>query len=226
MDTKDTLRTLLIGFFNLLRRVFLPHFAAAMGLWLLTCFVIFRFMLAPLSSYPALKTGLCAVVAVGLGAVLFLYGFLSACVCAVRIGSSAWEDFLDMQFARVQDVLATRINDINQSIPKEQARVLVSGSVRDVFSPLKNTAGNSLVRGGSRVLLGMMTLATRAVMVRKIVQVSGRTVQLGKLFAGRATLVGAIVLNLHFLAVVLLGALYAAGLALLGLDFALVFWLQ
>jgi len=226
MDTKDALRTLTGGFFQLLQRVFLPHFAAAFGLWLVTCFVVFRYVIAPFITYPALKTGVGVAVSLALGALIFAYGFLTACVCAVRIGSSAWEDFLDAQFARVQEVLGAKVNDMDEGISKEQARILVSGSVRDVFAPLKSASPSSLVRGVSALLLGMMSLATRSVLISKVLKVSGRSVRLSKVFAGRATLVGAIVLNLHFLAVVLLGALYLAGLIVLGVDFAVVFWLQ
>lgn len=219
-------RAVLGGLVQLLQKVFLPHFAATLGMWLLTAFVVFRFVLDPLSSYPALKTGLGLVFALISGVLIFTYGFITACVCAVRIGSSAWEDFLDAQFARVQEVLGSKVANMDESISKDQARVLVSGSVRDVYATFKQKNKNSLVAGMSAIVLGLMTLATRSVLVSKILKVSGRTVQLSKLFAGRATLVGAIVLNLHFFAVVLLGLLYLAGLALIGVDFLIVFWLQ
>ena len=227
VDTNPSaFRTLLGGLVQLLQKVFLPHFAAALGMWLLTAFVVFRFLLDPLSAYPALKTGLGIIFGILSGVLLFGYGFITACVCAIRIGGAAWEDFLDAQFGRVQQVLGTKVADMDESISKDQARVLVSGSVRDVFAPFKQKSKNSLVGGLSAIVLGLMTLATRSVLISKIVKVSGRTVRLSKLFAGRATLVGAIVLNLHFFAVLLQGALYLAGLALIFTDFLIVFWLQ
>ena len=227
MDTNaSAFRSLLGGLLQLLQKVFLPHFVAALGMWLLTLFVILRYILSPLSAYPNLKMAIGVGSAVGLGFLIFVYAFVTAGVCAVRIGSASWEDFLEAQFDRVREVLGQKVADMDESLSKDQARLLVSGSVRDVFSPLKRTGQHSFIGWLGALVLGLMTLATRSVLLSKMLKVSGRTVQLSKLFAGRATLVGAIVLNLHFFAVLLLALLYLVGLAVLLADFLMVFWLQ
>ena len=227
MDTNySVFRTILSGLIQLLRQVFLPHFVAALGLWLLTAFVIFRYLLTPLAPYPALKTTLGIIATVILGALIFWYGFITACVCAIRIASSAWESFLDAQFARVEELISGKVANMDERISKEQARILVSGSVRDVFAPFKQKNKNSLVSAVTSVLVGFMTLATRSVLLRKIVKMSGKTVQLSKIFAGRALLVGAIVLNLHFFALLAQGILYLIGALVLLADFLIVFLFQ
>ena len=66
----------------------------------------------------------------------------------------------------------------------------------------------------------------RSVLLSRLVKISGQTVQLGKLFAGRATLVGAIFLNLRLFSTLLLIFLYIVGIVALILNFLFVFWLK
>ena len=103
---------------------------------------------------------------------------------------------------------------------------MLSGSVREVVGVYRGTRSRSLVQGVCAVFLSVLSLALRSVLLARLARAAGKTVQLGKLFAGRATLVGAVFLNLRFFSTVLLYLLYAVGAAVLGMDFLLLYWMR
>ena len=102
---------------------------------------------------------------------------------------------------------------------------LVGCGLGAFWKGLEKTSAQAFVFGAA-VLLGVMTFAMRSVLVAKIVKISGTTVNLSKLFAGRATLVGAIFLNLRLFSTLLLWVLYAAGIFAVLLNFCFVFWFK
>ena len=221
MDTNaPAFRPVLSGLLQLLQKVFLPHLAAALGLWLVTFFVFARAWDAA-ASLVALKVAAEVVFGVVSGGVLFVYGFLAACMCAVRIGSASWEDFLDAQFTRVEAAVLAKAGNADRDMPKSEAEALVAGSVQDTLAPLKQK-GPLLAVWSAAVLLGLMRMALRSVLVRQMAKMSGTTLRMSRLFAGKATLAGAVLLNLHFLAIVAQIGLYMAGLLLLAADFAVL----
>ena len=87
----------------------------------------------------------------------------------------------------------------------------------------KKTLGITAV---ALLLAGVTAMAVRAVLFSKVSKWSGRTIQLGKFFAGKATLAGAVFLNLRFFTALLLAVCYAAGAALLGINIYFVILLQ
>ncbi len=205
-----------------LKRGFLPHLLGGIGLFLLVAYVTGTL-------FAAWPTGLkwlsvCALLAV-YGACAFLYSLFTACVFALRAACVQWNDFIDGVLDLVQTQTAAHVADMNVGLSKPQARSIIRGSVQDVFSSLRaqETAWPRLFLF---VGLGAVALAVRAVLSAKISKWATRTVQLSKLFAGRATLVGAVFLNLHFFATLLLWACYALGAAVAVLNLYFVFLLK
>ena len=213
------LRESLRHFLAVLKRCFLPHFLGGMGIFLLVAYVttitLFSGWASPLK-WMGMFVALCLF-----GVAAFGYSLFTSCVLAVRLACSEWNDFIERILSLVQQRTASQLVDMNVGLTKPEAAHLVRGSVRDVFGVVKHQQ-TGLPRGILVICLGMLAAATRAVLSAKIMKWSGKTIQLGKLFAGKATLVGAIFLNLHFFATVLLGLCYLVGLVVLVFNIYLV----
>ena len=209
-----------LGVIDILRRVFLPHLVAGLGLFALMAYVTYQVIWAPLHLPPAFKNtvGFLFIMAYGLAA--FGYSLLAACVYALRMACATWEDFIDDTLDRVQEKMISRLDTFQDSIAKDQAKVLVRGSVRDVYENTRRST--TLPRWLVALTLGTMMLAMRAVLTARVIKLAGTTVKVSKIFAGKATLAGAIFLNLRLFATLLLGAVYAVGGAALLLNIALV----
>lgn len=209
---------------DVLRRVFLPHLAGGIGVFVLVSYVTYATILKPLPFPSWLITVLAWTFFVLYGGAAFIYALVAASVFALRSACIAWEDFLDGLITRVKDNLASRLDNWNDGIAKEQAKVLVRGSVREVLWVDGRRQLQSVPRWLTTVFLGALVLALRSVLVARIVKVSGQTIRLGKLFAGRATLVGAVFLNLRLFSTLLLWLVYAIGLVVLVFNFLVVFY--
>ena len=206
-----------------LKRSFFPHLIGGVGLFVLVSYVTACTLFATWPG-PFKWIGV-GVLFVCYGGAALCYSFFTACVYALRLACVRWNDFIDDILELVQQQTAKQVADMNVGLSKPQAASLVRGSVRDVFVSLRQTQAP----GPRWVLLaglGCLAVAVRAVLRAKILKWTGRTVQLGKLFAGRATLVGAVFLNLHFFATVLLCACYALGAAVLAVNIYFVFLLK
>ena len=209
-----------------LRKSLLPHFAAGLGLFLMTAYVTYAFGLKPLGLPAGVTSVLAGIFCVLYGVLAFAYAGAAACVFAVRAACITWESFIDKVVGLVKNKVAVKIDNMNEGLAKDQAKVVVSGSVREVLGAFGRYDRKSFLRWISALLLGALTLALRSVLLARIVKAAGTTVNLGKVFAGRATLVGAVFLNLHFFATLLLGLLYAAGAGVVLLNFLFVFWVK
>lgn len=212
----------LAGFAWELKRGFLPHLLGGIGLFLLVAYVTG----ALFSSWPTgLKWLSICILLVVYGAGAFVYSLLTACVFALRAACIHWNDFIDGVLDLVQTQTAAHVADMNVGLSKPQAHSVIRGSVREVFSSLRaqEAAWPCLFLW---IGLGTLALAVRAVLSAKISKWATRTVQLSKLFAGRATLVGAVFLNLHFFATLLLWMCYALGASVVVLNVYFVFLLK
>ena len=214
------------GLADILRKVFLPHLAAGLGLFIISVYSVYSFVLAPAHLPAPVEFIFVGALFLGYGMVAFAYAFITACVFALRIACATWEEFIDNTLDQVKQAAANKIDDMNEGLAKDQAKVIVSGSVREVFGEFNQGRKTSFGRALTRLLLGVTSLAMRSVLLARVVKISGQTVQLGKLFAGRATLVGAIFLNLRLFSTLLLVLLYVLGAVALTLNFLLVFWLK
>lgn len=214
------------GLADILRKVFLPHLAAGLGLFIISVYSVYSFVLAPAQLPAPVEFILVATLFLGYGLIAFAYAFITACAFALRIACATWEEFIDNTLDQVKQAAANKIDDMNEGLAKDQAKVIVAGSVREVFGEFNQGRKTSFGRALTRLLLGVTSLAMRSVLLARVVKISGQTVQLGKLFAGRATLVGAIFLNLRLFSTLLLVLLYVLGAVTLTLNFLLVFWLK
>lgn len=197
------------GFLVLLRRIFLPHFLAAGVLFALLGYAVYQtlFFMLP---------GLLAWVAVGLvcsvcGGLALGYGLAMAFLFTLRAVAESAEDFLYAWFASLKERVCLHVERMEEGVAKQQARVILENSLREVAAPLKAYRlgrGPAVVAG---VFLSLLTFVTRSVFLARLARLSGATVNFSALFASRATLVGAIFLNLRWLASLLLWILYLGG---------------
>ena len=206
-----------------LKRWFLPHLLGGIGLFLLLSYVTSGTLFAGWS--VGLKwLGVCVMLVLyGTGA--FFYSLFTACVFAVRAVCAHWNDFIDGVLELVQTQVTGHVASMDIGLSKTEARSVVRGSVREVFTALRETE-NAFPRLFLWVGLGALALAVRAVLTAKISKWATRTVKLSKVFAGRATLAGAIFLNLHFFATVLLCICYVFGAAVVAVNIYFVFLLK
>lgn len=206
-----------------LKRSFLPHLLGGVGLFVLVSYVTACTLFATWPG-PFKWIGV-GVLFVCYGGAALGYSFFTACVYALRLACVRWNDLIDELLELVQQQTAQQVADMNLGLSKPQAASLMRASVREVFVSLRQTQTS-----GPRLLLlaglGCLAATVRAVLRARILKWTGRTVQLGKLFAGRATLAGAVFLNLHFFATVLLSACYALGAAVLAVNIYFVFLLK
>jgi len=223
MSVRLLLASSMEHFVAALKRWFLPHLLGGIGVFLLVAYVTSSTLFASWV-FPLKWLGIWLVLLV-YGAIAFGYSFFTTCVLALRLACVEWNDFIENILSLVQERTASQLTNMNVGLSKPEATHLVRGSVRDVFSSVKQQQ-TGLPRGIVILVLGMLAAAMRAVLSAKIMKWSGRTVQLGKVFAGKATLVGAIFLNLHLFATLLLGLCYLAGVAVIVINIYFVILLK
>ena len=212
--------------FLVLQKVFLPHLAAGMGAFLIMAYATYALVLEP-AHLPATFHFILAFLFFGLyGFAAFTYSCFTASIFALRTACVTLEDFIDDMLAQVKENLAARIDDMNEGLAKDQAKVLVSGSVRDVFQTVRKQELKKFPRLLAALFLGAITIAMRSVLIARIAKISSTTVQLSKVFAGRATIIGAIFLNLRLFSTLLLLFVYGVGGAVLLGTCLLVWWLK
>lgn len=216
-------KTALAGLAWELKRWFLPHLLGGIGLFVLLSYVTAGTLFA---TWPVgLKWLGIGVLLVLYGTGAFFYSLFTACVFAVRTACVYWSDFIDGVLDLVQTQTAQHVADMNVGLSKPQARSVVRGSVREVFSSLRQQE-KAFPRLFLWMGLGVLALAVRAVLSAKISKWATRSVKLSKIFAGRATLVGAVFLNLHFFATVSLYVCYALGISVVVVNVYFIFLLK
>lgn len=216
----------MLAFVSVLQKVFLPHLLAGMGLFLLVACAFYQVLIAPLLLPKPLEFIAAGIIFGLYSLAAFTYSMVAACAFAVRSACAAWEDFIDGTIDLVKQNVAARIDDMNEGLAKEQAKVLVSGSVREVFDQMGRHELKKFPRWLAAAVLGAVTLALRSVLVARIVKISSNTVKLGKIFAGKASIASAVFLNLRLFSTLLLIIIYAAGAFLLAVNFLFVFWIK
>lgn len=224
MTNKPSFSAPLVSLVGELRRVFVPHLLCGMGIFLLAAYTNYIVLLKPISLPGWLHTWIAWLFFALYGGVALGYALFAACVYALYQASRAWEAFLDSLVERVKMHLTAKLDNWQDGIAKDQAKVLVRGSVREVVSGdgWKELAG--FPRWLTRVFLGALTLAVRSVLVARVVKMSGQTVKLSKVFAGQASLTGAVFLNLRLFTGLLVVFVYAVGAFVLACNLLFVFW--
>ena len=202
------------GFVAILQTVVLPHLAAGLGLFAVTSYATYVTLLAPLHLPSLLFWLILGCFLCIYGMISFGYALLAACLYALRLACVAWDDFIGQMIDKVKDQMVASLQGVQDGLAKDQAKVLVRGSVREVFAQARRQPV-SWPKWVELVFLGALLLAIRSVLVARIVKFSGATIKLSKIFAGKATLVGAVFLNLRFFSTVLLALVYAWGAGML-----------
>ncbi len=219
-DSSSALTQGILGVIRLLRRVLLPHLVVGLGFFIFLSYVTYQTFFPSLYLPAGLKNILAVLFFLSYGAIVFFYSLTASGVYALWLACTTWENFIDDMLERVQDKMISRLDEFQDSIAKDQAKVLVRGSVREVYENTRRST--TLPRWGVALTLGALMLVVRAVLTARVVKVAGTTIKVSKLFAGKATLVGAIFLNLRLFSALLLGAIYLIGCVALVLNVALV----
>ena len=206
------------GLLTLLKRGVLPHLLLSIGLWLLTVFAVYR--IYPFEqSISAVLFWIWFIVLVILGSSLALvYALLTSIFWALKHAAAYAEDFFYELFETLKNKIRSQINSMEEGIAKQQAKVMLDNSVREILSPLKKLRIGSVPAILGAVLLAVLTFISRSVFLARLARISGATVNFSTIFASRATLVGALFLNMRWLATLILWLLYGVGLLVLILD--------
>ncbi len=207
------------GVLEVLRRVVLPHFLLAFGLLFVTGYALFH----AAAAWPAWFAWLILPVA-GLLVVTSAFGYalLTSLFCALKQAATYAEDFFYELLEAVKDKIRQKIDNLEEGVAKQQAKVMLDNSVREVFAPLKQLRVGSVPGVLLTIVVGVLTFISRSVLIARIARVSGKTIQFSRIFASRATLVGALFLNMRWLAALLLWTLYGLGLLIFAVD---IWWI-
>lgn len=199
------------GLLVAIRTIFLPHLLAAGGVFVLAVYASwktwFGYLPEPLS-YTAV-----AAAFVGYGILTLAYALFTSLMCGLRNATVNAEDFLYELFSSLKNKVRTHIDAMDEGIAKQQAKVILENSLREVFSPLKQLRFHTAPALVAGVLVSVFTFISRAVFMARLARIPSATVSFSAVFASRATLVGALILNFRWLASLVLWFLYALGAA-------------
>ncbi|MBQ7908507.1 MAG: hypothetical protein IJ311_03305 [Elusimicrobiaceae bacterium] len=212
---------LLGGMLSALRTIFLPYLAVSLCIWLVAVFAVYQEFIGLL---PVPLSWFLLFLIVSLyGTLAFGYAVLLSLVFGVKVAAGQVEDFLYELFASLKEQVRSKINDMDEGLPKQQAKVILENSVTEVLAPLRNFRLQSAPKAAGLVLISALTFVTRSVFLARLARLTTSTVQFSSIFASRATLVGALFLNLRWLAVLVLWLLYGVGFLALILNIWILF---
>lgn len=196
------------GALSVLRRSIFPNLLAGMGMFVLCAFTLYRSFSFLVDKWPIMGTCWLLLLLGLYGSIVFLYFFVVAWVFAVKEACVQWDELIDSLVDAVKENLASHLDSLDDNLAKEQAKILVRGSIREVFAEFKQVQVSTIHKYILRVFIGILTLVLRSVLIAKIVKFSGTTIKISKLFASKALLTGAIFLNLRLFTTILLWFLY------------------
>ncbi len=208
------------GLLAVLRTVFLPHLLAAFGLFLFASYTLYKVCFRGL---PAPLAWLVSLPAVGgYGLLALTYAAVTSAVFAMHSAACRVEDLLYELFASLKDKVRAQIENMDEGLAKTQAKVILENSLREAFAPLKALRFGGAPAALAGVFLSLLAFVARSVFLARLARLSGSAVNFSAVFAGRATLVGALFLNFRWLSALLLWALYALGALALAANLWLV----
>lgn len=208
------------GLLVVVRTIFLPHLLLGVVLFALSFYAVHQLFISLLAAPFSWIAG--GLFFVGYGLVAMLYALAASVVFALRSAAVNIEDFLYMVFASLKDKVRSKIDNMEEGLAKQQARVVLENSVREVFAPLKELRWQAAPAFLAGVLVWVLSGVTRSVFLARLARLSGTTVSFSAVFASRATLVGALILNFRWLATGVLWLLYALGAAVFLFDLWLI----
>ncbi len=209
------------GMVTALRTIFLPYLSVSLCLLIVAVFAVYHQFIGFL---PGPVSWLLLLLVLGIyGTLAFGYAVLLSLVFGVKTAAGHVEDFLYELFASLKEQVRSKIDNMDEGLPKQQAKVILENSVTEVLTPLKNFRLQSAPKVAALVLVSTLTFITRSVFLARLARMTTSTVQFSTVFASRATLVGALFLNLRWLAVVVLWLLYGVGILTLILNLWIIF---
>lgn len=166
-----------------------------------------------------------AIVVLLYALIAFCYSFFTTALLALRLACVQWGEFLETVLDHIQTYAAEKAAQYHTGITKQQAKTILRAGIRETVTGFRPSQ-TGLARALALFTAGVTAITVRMVLFSKLGKWSGRTIQLSKLFAGKATLAGAVFLNLRFFSTLLLAVCYAAGAAALVLNIYFVFLLK
>ena len=230
MDTNQTEKTPLLpaaerlraafvlslgGLLTGLRRILVPYLLLSLGIFVLAVYALYKMLMLPVPVFGIFSTVLFVVFVVLYGLSALLYAGVLSVVSALRLAASYTEDFFYELLETLKAHLRERVDRWDEGIGKQQAKILLNNSVREVLSPLKQLRFRSVPTVLIVVLISVITFVSRSVFLGRLGRLTGATISWSALFASRATLVGALFLNMRWLATGVLWGLYGLGVGVI-----------
>lgn len=216
---REGLRSCLQFLLQSITMVFLPHMLLSTVVFMLAGYAAYQ-AVQPLFANLPVVLGLWGILLVLIyGCMAFIYAVFTAGIFSLRTLSLRMEDFIYGLFAAVKERISAKINSMDEGLAKDQAKLLLTDSLTEVITELKNSNLRSSAAVAASVLLGLLGFAAKTVLVGRVMELAGASVSMGAVFASRATLVGAIFLNMSLICTVLLWGLYLLGALIFGGSF-------
>lgn len=222
-SSREALRACLRFLLQTVTWVFLPHMLLGAVVFIMAGYVAYRAGQMCLGNIPVLLGIWAVLIFLIYGILAFLYAAATASLFALRSVSERVEDFLYSLFTAVKERISAKIDNMEEGLAKDQAKILLTSSLTEVLAELKKSRFRSGAALAASVFLGLLGFAAKSVLIGRVMELSGSVVSISSVFASRATLVGAIFLNMSLICTVLLWVLYIAGAMIFGLNMWFIF---
>ena len=222
-SSREALRACLRFLLQTVTWVFSPHMLLGAVVFIMAGYVAYRVGQMCLGNIPVLLGIWAVLIFLIYGILAFLYAAATASLFALRSVSERVEDFLYSLFTAVKERISAKIDNMEEGLAKDQAKILLTNSLTEVLAELKKSRFRSGAALAASVFLGLLGFAAKSVLIGRVMELSGSVVSISSVFASRATLVGAIFLNMSLICTVLLWVLYIAGAMIFGLNMWFIF---
>ena len=220
---REALRACLRFLLQALTWVFLPHMLLGAVIFVTVGISAYQTGQHWLANAPILLGLWAGIIFLMCGSFAFVYALLTAGLFALRSASERVEDLLYGLFGAVKERIAAKIDNMDEGLAKDQAKLLLTSSLAEVIAELKKSNLRSVAALAANVFLGLVSFAAKSVLIKRVMDFSSTTVSMGSVFASRVTLAGAIFLNMSLICTVLLWFLYFVGALLFGGSMWFVF---
>ena len=161
------------------RTIFLPHALAAGALFVLAVYAAYTCWATWLPAPFSWLAGLAALI--GCGALALAYALVTSLVCALRHAAVNVEDFLYELFASLKEKVRGKIDAMDEGVAKQQAKVILENSLREVFAPLMELRFNTAPALVAGVFVSLPPFVSRVVFMALFGPYSGGD---GQFFGG------------------------------------------
>ncbi|WP_424244076.1 hypothetical protein Dip510_001266 [Elusimicrobium posterum] len=205
-----------------LATVILPYIIGSMAVFLGGLYALYTYGIAPAVEYGWLRILIIILLVIIYGAFSFFYGVVMAGLSTLKSIGTMFEDFLNEFVAKVKASFEKKVNNMQDGIPKTQAKILLNRSFKEVVQTYKDNKASSSFKAITVFILSFVVFVTGKMLIGRFKETSGLEIGPGLIFAGGATLVGAVFFNLNLFATFLLAMGYCFGLAVVVLPVVFV----